>query len=417
MWRVRSFLQRKRRFCFLILLSALMSVSADWAQSKGSPANADRQSSSDAPLEGEPPSRDSYIGDQACAYCHEAEAKTYWETAHHLTSRMPDDHSIAGKFNAGANSLRTSNPHLHYEMTATKDGYFETAIEETAAGKTMHTERIDLVIGSDRKGQTYLYWKGNRLFELPVSYWTELDAWVNSPGYPDDSPNFDRPVIPRCLECHSGWFEALPPSLNAYKRNSLVLGITCERCHGPGREHALLHRSKSTAQSPAQSGIKDSIVNPAALSRPRQMDVCAACHAGAGKEITPALTFTPGKTLDDYLYIPAVANAPIDVHGNQMQLLSRSRCYRASKMTCITCHDVHKPQRQAAAFSQHCLTCHKAEDCGQFHAMGAKIANNCIDCHMPLQESEVLVSDTNGRKIKPLVRNHQIAIYRDARVQ
>jgi len=34
-----------------------------------------------------------------------------------------------------------------------------------------------------------------------------------------------------------------------------------------------------------------------------------------------------------------------------------------------------------------------------------------VDCHMPLQESEVLFSETNGRKLKPRVRNHQIGIY------
>jgi hypothetical protein len=39
---------------------------------------------------------------------------------------------------------------------------------------TEHTERFDYVIGSGGKGQTYLYWKGDLLFQLPVSYWTEL---------------------------------------------------------------------------------------------------------------------------------------------------------------------------------------------------------------------------------------------------
>jgi hypothetical protein len=38
-----------------------------------------------------------------------------------------------------------------------------------------------LVTGSGEKGQTYLYWRGNQLFQLPVSYWTELREWVNSP--------------------------------------------------------------------------------------------------------------------------------------------------------------------------------------------------------------------------------------------
>ena len=33
---------------------------------------------------------------------------------------------------------------------------------------------------------------------------------------------------------------------------------------------------------------------------------------------------------------------------------------------------------------------------------------------LDLQESEVLVSDTNGKKLKPRVRDYQIGIYRDA---
>jgi hypothetical protein len=323
---------------------------------------------------------------------------------------MPSTHSILGKFSPGANILRTSNPYLHFEMTATKDGYFESAIEQPSPSETLsHTERIDVVVGSGRKAQTYLFWKGDKLFELPVSYWTELDGWINSPGYPDGSPHFDKPVVPRCLECHSGYFEAVPQTLNRFNRNSFVLGITCERCHGPGREHVVLYSSKIPPPGKAEA-----IVNPATLPRDRQMDVCASCHSGAGKLLAPALSFVPGKVLDDYLYVPYVPDASVDVHGNQVQLLTSSRCFRNSAMTCITCHDVHKPQRDAAAFSQHCLTCHKAEDCGKFPTLGAKIANNCVDCHMPLQESEALVSDTNGRKIKPRVRNHRIGIYPDA---
>ena len=57
-------------------------------------------------------------------------------------------------------------------------------------------------------------------------------------------------------------------------------------------------------------------------------------------------------------------------------------------MTCSTCHDVHKPQVDAAAFSPHCLTCHQPKQCGEYAKLGEQIVNrNCIDCHMPLQES------------------------------
>jgi hypothetical protein len=353
-----------------------------------------------------------YVGDSACRSCHEEESNAYSETSHHLTSRLPSQQSIAGKFSSGANVLRTSNPDLTFEMSATKDGYFETAVEKQeklALSKTnSHTERIDLVIGSGRKGQSYLFWKEDTLFELPVSYWTELDNWINSPGYPDGAPHFDKAVVPRCLECHASYFGWVPPPLNRYDKATLILGITCEKCHGPGREHVALYRAKNAPHP----GTSTAILNPASFPRDRQISACALCHAGAAKAKGPPLSFVPGEPIDQYLFIPYPdKNMPVDVHGNQIQLMATSRCFQSSPMTCTTCHNVHKPQRDAAAFSEHCLSCHKAEACGRFPQRGASIAKNCIDCHMPVQESEALVSDTNGRKLKPLVRNHRIGIY------
>ena len=355
-----------------------------------------------------------YAGDDSCRGCHQKESSEYAGTAHHLTSRLPGRKSIAGSFSPGSNVLHTSNQYLTFEMTVTKDGYFESAVEQLSPSKNLvHTERIDLVIGSGRKGQTYLFWKGSTLFELPVTYWTELDSWVNSPGYPDGSPRFDKPIVPRCLECHSSFFEWESPPANRFNKTSMVLGITCEKCHGPGRDHVALYSSKS----PPGAGAGKAILNPASFPRDRQVDACTLCHAGTAEAIGPPLSFVPGQSIDDYLYIPASdKDAPVDVHGNQVQLLEKSRCFRSSQMTCTTCHEVHKPQRDAAAFSEHCLTCHKADTCGKYQEMGKAIANNCVDCHMPLQESETLVSDTNGRKVKPLVRNHRIAIYPGATI-
>jgi hypothetical protein len=346
------------------------------------------------------------VGDQACASCHSEKVNSYLQTSHHLTSSLPSKTSIHGSFAPGANEFHTSNRYLYYSMQATPRGFFQSAVEQLSQSKTLaHTERIDLVIGSGRKGQTYLFWKGDRLFELPVSYKTELNAWINSPGYPDGSPRFDRPVKPRCLECHSTSFEAVPDSGNQYRKPGIVLGIACEKCHGPGGLHTKNRKAKKDTSTDA---AKD-IINPASLPRDRQIDTCALCHAGAGKPIAPALSFVPGDVLAENVFIPDPGpNAEVDVHGNQFQLLERSRCFKSSRMTCTTCHDVHKPQRDAVAFSQNCLTCHKAETHLQ---VNADITNNCVDCHMPLQESQVLFSDNNGRKFKPLVRNHRIAIY------
>jgi hypothetical protein len=353
--------------------------------------------------------RDAFAGDEACGPCHQQELSTYRTTAHHSTSSLPDAHSVAANFSPGSNTLRTSNPSLLFRMSSTQDGYSVTAVDQLDPSHAIElTERVDIVIGSGRKAQTYLYWKGDDLFELPVSYWTTFGQWANSPGYADGSLHFDRPIVPRCLECHGSYFESLAPPPNRYRKGSLVLGVTCEKCHGPGRGHIATYESHPGPRHRAAAAI----LNPVRLSRSRQLDACALCHAGAGTSIAAALSFAPGDDLKKYLAIPeAGPGAAVDVHGNQVELLETSRCFRLSNLTCTTCHDVHRPQRAAAAFSQNCLACHKAPECGEYAKLGAQIAANCVDCHMPLQKSELLFSQSNGQELRPLVRNHRIAIY------
>ncbi len=351
--------------------------------------------------------RNQYVGDAACRPCHQETYKNYRGSAHHLSSRLPDASSVEGKFTPGSNILRTSNPYFYFIMNAGKDGYFQTAVARFPPSDTIsRQERIDLVIGSGRKGQTYLYWKNSDLFELPVTYWAETGEWMNSPGYPDGLPNFDKPIIPRCLECHATYIESLPPPLNHFDRASAVLGITCEKCHGPGKTHVEAERLHKA------TGERGNIINPVKLSRERQIDLCALCHAGPGNPRTPAFSFAPGAELAKYIAIPDnPADTPIDVHAHQVQLLESSRCFRSSNMTCTTCHDVHSQQRDAGYFSGRCLTCHKVESCGRYPALGTTLLHKCVDCHMPLQESAVIAFDAGGHRVNPQVRSHRIAIY------
>ena len=362
----------------------------------------------------QPPSSADFAGDASCTACHQQQSAHYAETAHHLTSQWPNAHSIAGKFNAGSNVLQTALPELTYVMSEDHGKFVESAVMQNSSGAPVtYTEPIDIVVGAGRKGQTYLFWRDDQLFELPTSYWTQSSQWTYTPGYEDGTINFDRAIAPRCLECHASYFESLTPPENRFNKSSLVLGITCERCHGPGRKHVALYSNGGTLPA----GASKAIVNPAKLARERQLDLCSLCHAGSVKPIAPAMTFQVGDNIEKFLKIPEPGpNVVVDVHGNQMELLRRSRCFRSSQMTCSTCHNTHAPQQDAAAFSPTCLTCHKAQQCGKFKTLGAQIAQNCVDCHMPLQKSEVLFSELNGEELQPLVRNHQIGIYPSATV-
>jgi hypothetical protein len=370
-------------------------------------------------------SRSDYVGDAACAQCHKDYVDNYEKTAHHVTSQVANKDTIVGNFSPGANTLATANPNLWFRMDVKGGDFYQTAIWGTLSGSPgepatsaptpssetrIHTERLDLVIGSGGKGQTYLFWKGDELYQLPVGYSTVLHQWINSPGYTDGKAYFDRGIIPRCLECHATYFESVfpGPEFNVYNTKNFVLGISCERCHGPGRNHAESYGSKSSAHA------KVAIVNPARLSPARRADVCAQCHGGQGeREILPAFTYVPGQPLEKYIDLgPIDSAADVDVHGQQGKLLMKSRCYQMSAdMNCSTCHDVHKPEPDPAAMSQHCLSCHKIEASVAHAKVGNDIAKNCIDCHMPKLESKMVYLDVNGKRIRPRFRTHWIKIY------
>lgn len=341
-----------------------------------------------------------------CLSCHKTYS-AYSSTAHHLTSRLASKESILGKFN---DILKTSEPELFYKMEARANGFFQTGVLGTPPDAVSISQRFDLVIGSGRKGQTYLYWGENdQLFQLPVSYWTALGNWVNSPGYGDRTLDFSRRVLPRCLECHASAFQPVTGMsvANRYRRDGYVLGVSCERCHGPGAQHIALNSTPDA--KPAQQAI----VNPAKLSRQQQMDLCGLCHGGIGLAKAPPFSFVVGNALADHIQLEKPKpDEPLDVHGNQLALLERSKCFKESNMTCSTCHDVHQPQRDAGYFSDKCLQCHKVQSCRLFPKRGRAIAGKCVDCHLPNQSSNVIFSSHDRVRITPKVRNHWIKVYR-----
>jgi hypothetical protein len=345
-------------------------------------------------------------GDAACRECHPVQVESYFHTAHHLTSRLPSKESILGSFATGENVLNTANAGLYFRMEAKSTGFYETAVSMSPVSST-RSERIDLVIGSGRVGQTYLYWRKDQLFQLPVSYWVGLNSWVNSPGYRDGTANFERPVVPRCLECHLTYAEAteLSVATNRYKPTTLVLGISCERCHGPGREHIEQARKEATGGG---------IINPVKLKRDRQIELCAQCHGGRRIPQMQPFSYVPGEPLDKY-YQPDPKNTGTnaDVHGNQVALLQMSRCYKASAdMGCSTCHDVHRAQRDVMSLSERCLGCHPGAR--ESHKAKDKVEGACVDCHMPVEASNLIISNSNGTRTKALVRSHWIKIYPNA---
>lgn len=307
---------------------------------------------------------------------------------------------------------------LHFRMEAKAGEMWETAVFGDPPNSKERSERIDVVLGSGRGGQTYAYWHGDRLYELPVSFWNGV-GWVNSPGYLDGTADFERPITPRCLECHASYVTPIAESAfsNRFERTSLEFGISCERCHGPGSTHVArqtAHGAGDKAGGTTKGAEADrDLVDIQKLARERQMEECAQCHGGLGKDLLPAFSYEPGKAMAEFIRLdPPDPRINVDVHGNQVAMLERSRCYaESSTLKCTSCHDPHAPGKAASSYSATCIECHEAKQCGEYSRLGEKITENCIDCHMPLQSSKLIESGENGKQVQARMRSHWIKVY------
>lgn len=361
-----------------------------------------------------------YIGSPSCKQCHKSIYDSYFSTSHFNSTRTSSDKNIFGSFTPGQNTF-VVNSETKIVMEHRDSGLFQVLYVK---GKEQEIHRIDITFGM-KHAQTFLYWHGNKTFELPISYYTSVHTWASSPGYPSVI-NFTRSINKGCFECHSSYIDSKSNATNmeieeVLDKNSLINGIDCERCHGPATNHVNYHLTYPDVKEAKY------IVTSNKLSRQQKLDACAVCHSGNDKhkEIS-SFYFKMGDTLANF-FLPWVTHsnktADFDVHGNQYQLLSESKCFLQSKtLGCTTCHNPHaNASNDLNEYSKKCLSCHKDTDHSSLkmdEATASTMKANCIDCHMPKQPSRAITFQLSGSDTTSyyLLRTHKIAVYRDGKM-
>lgn len=356
-----------------------------------------------------------FVKPHVCGECHEENYAEFPKTAHFLTSSLGSVDTVLGDFTEGKNVLKTGNDNLHFEMLANDEGVFQRLVLKKDGKTYQHREPIDIVTGSGNHGQTYLFWQGDRLCQMPVSYFTERGGWINSPGlYRDGTADFARGIGARCLDCHATFFAADYQEFNRFDRNNFILGVTCVRCHGAGWAHVQYHRTHPK-EIDAQY-----ISNPSKLSQARSLEVCAQCHSGVGRPLKPSFTYQPGDALDEYVELDMDTDNSKndDPHAaNQLLRLMKSRCFQEGEsMTCATCHNPHKVERgNMELFASRCAKCHETDACKLRAEHGSKIEGRCVQCHMPSRRDAAGAMQTStGDFLLPMLRDHYIKGWPDA---
>jgi tetratricopeptide (TPR) repeat protein len=352
-----------------------------------------------------------YMGAEACASCHAERVAEFRKTRHFQACRLPLAEATPSGFTSAPQSLSVRDGQFRFEMKRQGEEFIQTAIRSSPGDEQRTSARIDLVYGTGNADAIFFTWRGDRLYELPAAWLYPQNRWAASPFNPYGSGSFTRETTPRCVECHNTWAEHVPGSTNQFRPESFLLGITCEKCHGPGRDHVTFHQADPQAES------AHAIVHPGKLSRDRQMDLCGQCHSNTVRRLGPAFSYRPGEPLDNYFRTSLNKRQEEDHVANQVRYMRESKCFQKNdKLTCLTCHNPHRPS-SCNEVANACLKCHKADNCGEHKRLPIAVRSQCVDCHMPRFTRIQVFFETENDQYVPAIRPHQhrIGVYPIAR--
>jgi len=361
-------------------------------------------------------SSEGYVGSKVCAQCHPQIYSSYSRTDMGRSMSVVTASLLKDISNAA--SLFSEKLNRHFSVFVQNGQLYQSEWETGEDGKDIfrQTERIRWIIGPGANALGGLTWRGDQIFEAPLTYYEKTRAWALSPGYEEADRGFSRPIEAECIVCHAGRANPVPGAIGRFEDPPFdELAIGCENCHGPGAAHIRqTRRGASVGANPSPA-----IVNPAKLSPWLADNICMSCHQnGDARVLQPGKTlqdFRPGEPLDRTLAIlmapPTRESPPDSDHVQHYFSMTLSKCYRSSgaKLSCITCHDPHvQPSREEAPeyFKKKCLTCHTDKSCTSPLESRQRIEppDDCVGCHMPKRDVTVIshASLTNHRVVTTL---------------
>jgi predicted CXXCH cytochrome family protein len=312
-----------------------------------------------------------YVGSQSCEKCHSDIYQRWKKTPMANVVRDPREHPDAMIPDLNTNDV-----------------------------SKFSMDQVALVYGSIWK-QRYFTKQGDDFYPLPVQWdignkkWlryhapdTGADWWTKY--YP--TGNMQRPTGATCDGCHS-------VSYDIHAKKPTEWNVGCERCHGPGSEHAA-HPTRTN------------ILNPSQMDSVASTDTCIACHSQGqpksglieGKAYDWPVGYRAGEHLKDYWKLEDITLGQTDfyhyadgsAHKNRMQGNDFVQSVMYEKgVTCASCHDVHGTGNYAQLrkpADKICMDCHSANSANgphvasleeHTHHRAGSPGSQCVACHMP----------------------------------
>lgn len=340
-----------------------------------------------------------YINDQTCASCHQAEYQQ-WQNSHHaLAMQVATNKTVLANFN----NFKL-NYAAHTILFYIKNNiYF---IEMTGPGDQIQNYKVVYTFGVDPLQQYLVQFPNGKLQVFPIAWDTKQKKWFHlNPAEnmdPDNSLYWGKRYFNwnfSCADCHStnihkNYNEATDNYLTTWS----AINVGCQACHGPGNNHLKWAQAKLKGKTItiANEGL---INNYSTMSSKQYVEACAFCHSRRHPIIDVPITGTP--LLDNY--VPALlreniyfADGSIEDEDFEYGSFIQSKMYKSG----VICSDCHNPHTALVKVNNNslCTQCHNTNPPLQrFPTLIAKnydtpththhpinsLASECVSCHMP----------------------------------
>ena len=306
------------------------------------------------------PARDAYTGPQTCATCHRLEYN-WWKRSQMAHAMKP--------------AAKSRFLHAHPQLVLNRGPYTYRislsggrAIYSVTDGEKTLSVPLLWAYGTGVVTRSFVFHLNRTYSDAEVAYYPSLgrlgvEAGLNRAPPPSLEQAFGFRLSPeaarQCIACHT----TAAVTGGRLHVGSMIPGVSCEACHGPGARHAAAMRALTQGAIPKQAYI----LNPAKLAPSELEDFCGACHRSTRLVIGEGI-----HGLDTVHYEP--------------YRLEMSQCWIMSQqITCITCHDPHRPlELNAEAYIRACLRCHSRTASGTMAGRICPMATrHCVTCHMP----------------------------------
>lgn len=335
-----------------------------------------------------------YAGSASCAECHK-EAFEAWQNSNHHMAERPIEAKLD---DAGFQPPRAfAFASQRVEVSRTNGQYQAMTL---GPSNQYQPFRIERVIGRDPLRQFLVSFPGGRFQALEAAYDPGRNEWFDVFGNEDRHPGEWGHWTGRglnwnsmCATCHNTDLrENYDQANDTYKTTMSELGVGCESCHGPLKDHVAWQNQYG------KSGRKDPSIPK--FSPKQMMDVCGVCHSRRA-DLTG--DFKPGDSFFDHQDLTIVDETDGyfpdgQVHDEDYEFASfLSSRMHTNGVTCMDCHQPHSAKTILPG-NLLCLRCHNGSrpnapvidpPAHSFHKVPTAEVNlkesggECVNCHMP----------------------------------